>query len=320
MDWAIIYQITALLALALLAIVITIFVLASSLLGLAVESAAKEDKDRRAAQDSEIEKQVEQAKMDLNNAAEGTGEFEQAAKTLRNLINKKKKFEKETKRIRRGYEVFTPKGGVLYPGIPLLASLVLSTLAWGFSMGTYQSVSPYLWGFGVAALVFSLYRIYFGLKKIEKVAVTSEQAALTRMTRALGTALKTHDEAMKPRLEFKFLDKEPPFHTSKESTSETRYKIELGHGDSLRGAEIWFIAPPDFSFPDKKAGLLGADLIEKGFSLACCDEFEDIIPQKEYYGTLKLRTPARTGTFRLGYGMRYEGCWSEFQYFEVVVE
>lgn len=320
MDWTIVYQVTVILAIALLAVVVTVFVFASSLLGLAVESASKEEEDKRAEQDSRIERQVEQAKTELNQAAEGTGEFEQAAETLKTLINYKKEFEKETKSIRRGYEVFKSKGGVLYPGIPLLVSLVLSALAWGLSMGTYQSISPYLWGFGVATLGFSLYRIYFGLTRIERVAVTSEQAALTRMTRALGTALEKHDEAMKPRLELKFLGKEPPFHISKESTSEIRYKIELGHGDSLRRAEIWFIAPPDFSFPDKKAGLLGAGLLERGFSLGYCDEFEDIIPQKEYYGTLKLRTPARTGTFGLAYAMRYEGWRGAFQDFEVVVQ
>lgn len=320
MDWTIVYQVTVFLAIALLAVVVTIFVFASSLLGLAVESAAKEDKDRRAAQDSEIERQVEQARRDLDKAKEGTGKIEQAAKTLRNLINEKRKFEKGTKRIRQGYEVFTPKGGVLYPCIPLLVSLVLSALAWGFSTGTHQSVSPFLWGSGVAVLGFGLYRIYFGLKRIESVAVTSEEAALARMTRALGIALEKHDEAVKPRLEFMFLDKEPPFHISKESTSETRYKIELGRGDSLQKAEVWFIAPPDFSFSEKQTGVIGADLVKEGFGVSYYDEFENILPRKSYYRTLKLRTPARTGTFRLAYAMRYEGCRGDFQYFEVVVE
>ena len=320
MDWTIVYQVTVILAIALLAVVVTIFVFASSLLGLAVESASKEEEDRRAEQDSRIGEQVEQARTELEQAAAGTGEFERAEKTLKALRDQKKEFEKETKRILQGYEVFRPKGGVLYPGIPLLVSLVLSALAWGLSMGTYQSISPYLWGCGVAVLGFGLYRIYFGLKRIESVAVTSEQATLTRMTRALGKALKEHDEAVKPRLEFKFRDKEPPFYTSKESILEIKYGIELGQGDTLRRAEIWFIAPPGFSFPDKEERQLGADFKKLPFACTCRAEFEDIIPRIQYYGKLKLKTPAQTGTFTLAYTMRYEGWRGEFQDFEVVVQ
>ena len=323
MDWTIVYQVTVFLAIALLAVVVTIFVLASSLLGLAVESASKEEEDRRTEQFNSIKEQVLQYTKALEQAQDaGTGELEaeRIQEKLKELVAQQTKFQKETKSILRGYEVFRPKGGVLYPSIPIFVSLVFSAIAWGLGTGIYQSVSPFLWGVGVAALGFGLYRIYFGLKRIERVAVTSEQAALVRMTRALGTALEKHDEVMKPRLALKFLDKEPPFHVSKKSTLETRYTIELEQGNSLQRADIWFIAPPDFSFPDKNAGRVAAELIEQGFGCACCDEFKDIIPKMVYYGTFKLGTPAQTGTFRLGYAMRYEGGRGALQDFEVVVE
>jgi len=319
MDWTIVYQVTVFLAIALLAVVVTIFVFASSLLGLAVESAAKEDKDRRAAQDSEIEKEVEQARGDLDNAKEGTGKIEQAARTLRNLINKKRKFEKETKRIRQGYEVFTPKGGVLYPGIPLLVSLVLSALAWGFSVGTHQWVSPFLWGSSVAVLVFSLYRIYFGLKKIEKVAVTSEQSALTRMTRALGTALEKHDEATKPRLKFEFRDKTPPFHIKKESTVDIVFKLKLEEGNFARRAEVWFFAPQGFSFPEMETWVQATSFAIPS-ACTCKHVFTDMLCGIGNLGQVKLAAPTQTGTYTLGYTVHCEGVKSESQTFEVVVE
>jgi hypothetical protein len=319
MDWTIVYQVTVFLAIALLAVVVTIFVFASSLLGLAVESAAKEDKDRRAAQDSEIGKQVEQARRDLDKAKEGAGKFEQAAKTLRNLINKKRKFEKETKRIRQGYEVFTPKGGVLYPCIPLLVSLVLSALAWGFSMGTHQSVSPFLWGSGVAVLGFGLYRIYFGLKRIEKVAVTSEQAALTRMTRALGTALEKHDEAIKPRVKFEFRDKTPPFHIKKESTIDIIFRLTLTQGDFIRRAEVWFYAPQGFSFPDMETWFQSASFVIPS-ACTCKHVFTDMLCGIGNLDNLKLATPTKTGTYTLAYTVHCEGAKGEVQKFEVMVE
>jgi len=318
-DWTIVYQVTVLLAIALLAVVVTIFVLASSLLGLAVESASKEEEDSRAEQDSRIEKQVEQARREFEQAAAGTREFERTEKILEGLRKQKREFEKETKRIRQGYEVFRPKGGVLYPGIPLLVSVVLSALAWGLGMGIYQSLSLCLWGSSVAVLVFSLYRIYFGLKRIERVAVTSEQAALTRMTRALGTALEKHDEEIKPKLEFEFYGNEPPFHVKKESTLEIKYRIILKKGDVLRRAEIRFFAPPSFSFTNKETWTQRADF-QMPSACTCKDDFTDILPNTFYYGTLGFKTPAQTDTFTLGYAMAYEGYKAELQKFEVVVE
>ena len=319
MDWTIVYQVTVILAIALLAVVVTIFVFASSLLGLAVESASKEEEDKRAEQDSRIEKQVEQARTELEQAAAGTGEFERAEKTLKALRDQKKGFEKETKRIRQGYEVFRPKGGVLYPCIPLLVSLVLSALAWGLSMGTYHSISPFLWGFGVATLGFSLYRIYFGLTRIERVAVTSEQAALTRMTRALGTALEKHDEAVKPKLELEFEDRKPPFHVKKESTLSILFKLDVVKGDIVRAPEVWFFAPQGFSFPDQKTWPQ-----DVGFEIpsACTykEQFPDVLPGATRVGILKFKAPAQTATFTLGYSMHYEGCEGTMQKFKVVVE
>ncbi len=319
MDWAIIYQITALLALTLLAIVITIFVFASSLLGLAVESAAKEENDSRAAQDREIQKQVEQAKKDLNQAAEGTGEFRQADKTLRKLINQKDKFEKETRRIRQGYEVFKTKGGVLYPGILLLISVVLSTLAWGFSTGTHQSASLWLWGFGLAVLGFGLYRIYLGLKKIESVAVTSEQAALTRMTRALGTALEKHDEVTKPEVRFVFEGGGLPFHCKKESTLEVKLDLTLMKGDIVERVEVLFFAPQGFSFPNREMWSQDSDYWIAS-ACTCRVIVADILFGVTRVVRLELKAPAQTGTFTLAYSAHYSGWKGKLEKFEVVVE
>ena len=58
MDWTIIYQSTTILAGSLLAIVVAIFVLASSLLGLAVEAASKEEEENRAKQEKLIAEQI----------------------------------------------------------------------------------------------------------------------------------------------------------------------------------------------------------------------------------------------------------------------
>ena len=318
MDWTLVYQVTVFLAIALLAVVVTIFVLASSLLGLAVESASEEEKRRRAEQDSRIGEQVEQARTELEQAATGTGEFEQAEKTLKELRNEKKEFEKATKRILQGYEVFRAKGGVLYPCIPILVSLVLSALAWGLGMGTYQSISLFLWGFGVAAIAYSLYRVYFALTRIERVAVTSERAALTRMTTALGTALEEHEEVKKPRLRFEFRDKNPPFHGQKDSTLKVSFNVSLEQGQIARDVGVYFFAPQSFSFPGYTTWLQ-----QKGHKIpsarTCCVACQTVFFDTSRGAELETGTPAKKGTFTLGYQVICEGFTGEIQEFQVVL-
>ncbi len=319
MDWTIVYQVTAFLTVALLAIVATIFVLASSLLGLAVESASKEEASRQAERESIIAKQVEQARTEFEKAAKGTGEFAQTEKALQTLEKQKREFEKETRRTRRGYQVFTTKGGVLYPSIPLLLSLILSTLAWGLSMGTWQLIGPYLWGLSVIALGFSLYRIYFGLKRIESVAVTSEQAALTKMTTALRAALEKHEEARKPKLEFSFRDKAQPFHGKKQSILNIRFAMRVVRGDIARSAEVWFFAPPGFSFPNEKTWQQDKDYSIPS-AVTCRQEFQNILAGISQQGGLKLGTPANTGTFTLGYRVFCEGYPGSLEKFEAEIK
>lgn len=319
MDWTIAYQSTTILAIALLAIVVAIFVLASSLLGLAVESASKEEEDKRAEQEGLIAEQVGRARTEFDKAAKGTRKFGETEEALKNLEKQRRRFEKETKRIRRSYQVFTPRGGVLYPGIPLLLSLILSALAWGLSRGTYQLMSPYLWGLGVAALGFSLYRIYFGLKRIESVGVTSEQAALTRMTRAFGVALEKHEEARKPQLRLEFRDKEPPFHGKKESTLDIRFAVDLWKGDVARKVGICFFAPQGFSFPGRETWFQ-RETYAIPSACTCEEQYETVLSGLNQVGTLQLGTPAKTGTFTLAYRLFSEGFTGKLQEFQVVIQ
>ncbi len=184
------YQASTFLATALLAIVITIFVFASSLLGRAIESAAKEEEKKRHEQDKKIAAKVRGARKALNEAIKGTGEFEAARKSFDDLEKQKRNLERETKRISRSYEVFTRQGGVLHPGCCFLLSAIFGGIAWAVGEGTWQWIGFTLWGLSLIAMGYGLYRIYLGLGSIESVAKTSEEAALIKNDGSISIGFK----------------------------------------------------------------------------------------------------------------------------------
>ena len=319
MDWSILYQATAFLAIALLAVVVTIFVLASSLLGRAIESASEEEEKKRREQEKIISKQVRQAREQFEKAAKGTGEFEEARESLRSLQKQKRRFEKQAKHIQQSYQVFRVKGGVLRPSLCFLSSLILGGIAWGLSRGDWQWISVYVWVLGLIAMGWGLYRIYSGLRKIESVAITSEEVALIRTMEAFRIALKKHEDERKPKLRLQFTNSQPPFHAKKDTETKINFIVKLTNGDIARKVEVWFFAPMDFEFSDLDTWHQSASYTIPN-ALTAKHEFKDILAGINYNRTLRLKPPAREDTYILAYRLYCEGFTSKLEKFKIVIE
>jgi Na+-transporting methylmalonyl-CoA/oxaloacetate decarboxylase gamma subunit len=318
MNWSALYQASTFLAIALLAIIVTIFVFASSLLGRAIESAAKEEKKKRREQVKKIAEKVREARKALNRAIKGTGEFKAARKSLGDLEKQKRNLERETKRISRSYEVFTRQGGVLHPGCSFLISAIFSDTAWAIGEGTWQWIGFTLWGLSLVAMGYGLYRIYFGLGSIESVAKTSEEAALKRTMEAFRLALKTHEDEKKPELKLKFQQK-LPINLKKQSQEEIKFSIEVIRGDIARGVEIWFFAPEGFGFIGQDTWPQVAKF-QIPNAITCKQTMTNLLAGISYNQSIQVKTPDKAATFTLGYELHCEGFMSKLQKIDVVVE
>lgn len=319
MDWGIIYQSTLFLAIAMLATVVTIFVFASSLLGRAIETASQEQKKLREEQEESYNQRIKEAQEELKKA-EKTGDPQKAQKALTDLIEEKRRFEKKSKTIEKSYLVFTTRGGVAYPGFLFLLSLILSGVAWGFSGGSWQWLTFYLWGAALLAMGWGGHRLYSSLKKIEEVAVTSEEAALKREAEAFSVALTEHEEKRKPKLGLKFTDEKPPFHIRKEAEMTITFELLLIQGEIARKPIVWLFAPPSFDFPNRHTWLQPEDGTTTGGYITTEFEFEDrrrgMAPQRR----LTIKAPSDEGSFSLGYRLTCEDFDSGLEKFEVIVE
>ena len=318
MNWSALYQASTFLAIALLAIVVTIFVFASSLLGRAIESAAKEEEEKRQEQLRKIAEKVEEAKKASNKAIEGTGEFKTARMSLDALEKQKSNLEREIKHVRKRYEVFTRQGGVLHPGCCFLLSAILGGAALAIEQGNWYWIGFILWGLSLAAMGYGFYRIYFGLGSIERVAKTSEEATMKRTMEAFRLALKLHEEEKKPELRLKFKH-DLPLHLRKQSEVNIELAISVMHVPIVHGVEAWFFAPDRFDFPGQSTWRQDPDY-EIPNAITCKYTMSDLRAVQKNSLSVKVKTPDKADDFTFAYRLFSDDVISELHKFTVVVE
>ncbi len=248
----VVYQLTFFLALAILATLITIFVFAVSLLGRALEAATKEQEKTTKEQKDAAEEEIAAIQKQISNLGEkgriDKEKLEELEAKLKQLRKQDERFEKKLSRIGKAPQLLTVRGGVVPPAASLLGALLLTAGAWGLSE-TQTFVPITLWVLGLAAIVYSVTRIYKSLKVIESVAITSEEAALKRTIDAFKIAQKELEEERKPELGLKWRGTNPPFHIKADSTLELTFAVFCERGDFADDVSVVFFAPPGFTFP-----------------------------------------------------------------------
>lgn len=314
------YQLTFFLALTLLAIVITVFVFAVSLLGRAVEAAAESESDKLAERKEDNAKQMAAIKKEIEES-EASGQIPKGLiHRLKKLEKRDEKFEKELSKIKRAPELLTVRGAVVHPGISLGIALVFTGLAWYLSSLAIPTVPVIIWILGLAAIGYSISRIYKSLRVVESVAITSEEAALIREKEALKMAFREHEEAKKPKLELMFEGKEFPLHVKADSEVKLTLMIHMLKGDSAEDVSVHFAIPPSFDFPHEKDTTTLAP--DSGYP-----DYVDVLWQKEkvirglvYRRRLTIKTPPTADRFNFVYWIFCKGFRTEPTELEIIVE
>ncbi len=319
----VIYQLTFFLALAVLAILVTIFVFAVSLLGRALERASKEKEKTLEAQKEATEKEIAGIQKQISkllkkeHIKKELGELE---KKLRQLRKQGEEFEKKISKIGKAPELLTVRGGVIPPARILAIALILC----GVALVLYESqivIANLLWVLGLAAIFYSVWCIYQSLKVIESVAITSEEAALVREVQALKTAFREYDEEKKPELILVWKKQQPPFHTKADSTKKLLFGLYLTRGDVADDADVMLYAPPGFSFPDRSSITQEADHpIAPEFVSACVYYGAPIIRGGTVAQEVNIKAPTAVGKFEAYYRVSCRGFCGEYKKFEIVVE
>jgi len=314
----ILYELTIFLAFALIAVVATIFVIAASLLGRAIEESSREQEEVARKESSEFDETIAGLQKQLK-GAKGAKVIDGLKMQIAEYEERKKEAEKDLKRISQKYGLLTVRGTVLYPGMFFLVSIVLAGIARYTATIPLTLVSNIIWGVSLVALIWGSYRICQCLKVIEGVAITTEEAQFKRTTQAFELALERHEESKRPELEFEFKKRKPPFSFKLDAKEIIEFRIELKQGDVAKSAEVWFFAPKDFEFPEYYTWNQDSEYTIPN-ALTTKFKLGDLIGGVGYLRELAIKTPTKTGEYILGYSLQYEGATGGMNVFKVKVK
>ncbi len=238
------HQCTIFVDLALLAIVIAIFVFASSFYRGALELSAKEEENSLNRRKELMKNKRSELAEKIKNTDEGD-----LAKELRAELDK---FDAELKDIDQSItksknkpKALAVKNLATIPGSLLLASIVLS----GTAIATSETLQTIMWSLSLALLVVSVYFIYKNLSAVEFFSGIIDLSTL------MEQALERHAEKRRPIVDLDI--PEYQLIIKHGETQEVNLDIFLEQGLTAKNIKIRFVATKELDFPEEKLQKLG---------------------------------------------------------------
>jgi len=317
-----IYQLTYFLALTLLAIVIAIFVFAVSLLGRAIESAAKIEREKIDERKRINTKEIERLQEDIDKAKEKGEIPDELLQKLDILKRNDKNFEKALQKIRKAPEALTVKKGVFYPSSFLILSLILCGLAWYLSNieGLCWVWSFVPWILGLAAIGYSVCIVCKSLKLIQDVAVTSEEAWTAKIVQAFKIAQKDLEEEKRPEVTLTFKGIKFPLEIEEDSEKTIQLILKLTKGDFAQDVELHLGLPSGFEFLDAKRQYVVTDegLYAKYQFIVL--EFPTMMRGLRYQPKINIKSHKTAGNYKLVYTITGRNLRPGFNEHDVIVK
>lgn len=316
-----VYQLTFFLALGLLGISITVFVLAVSLMGraigMAIEAQAKVNEERRQADKEkmeEIEEELKKAKK-----AGRLPDIERLGKTISSLKRKRWIKAWELRWIQAKPKLLGSVWGAFFPGAFFLASAIVSIIAIIDGGGT-PALSPYMW-IAIATMGIGVCFVCLSLKVIEGVARTSEEVAFKRDVDIFETSLKQFEEEKRPELTLEFLDEKTPLIFQVGEAKNIKVAITLKKGIIARHTLIHYFAPLGFEFPENVTFVQSKDVDVVGGYLSTYQDLGNCGGDIRTLSTIKIKAPAEADKYIMYYRITCEDrIGSPIEKFDVVVK
>ncbi|MBA7584448.1 hypothetical protein ES708_26403 [subsurface metagenome] len=311
-----IYQLTFFLSLALLAIVITVFVLAVSLLGRAVKLSTEEQIRAEEMLKKDTQNEIKKMEGKLKKAkAKGRIDIGDLTKSLNDLQSRDSRHKWKLRWVRIKPKLLTANGGALIPGALFLIAVIFSGLALN-QPGATATASLYMW-ISLVALGIGLCFVCLTLKVIQGVAITSEETAFVRQKEMFKSALIEFEEEKKLLLQLVFEDMQPPFHVKANSEMSLVFLVEIIQGSIARNTKVYFFAPPGFEFIDSIKGPTSSrypNYVSTVFKTG------DILSPLRKRKTIKIKAPSKKDNYVAAYGVVCEGFHTGLEEFTIVVE
>jgi len=314
-----IFQLIFFLGTAFLAITVTVYVLAVSLLGRAVRLSSEEQVREEEERTKDIESRIKEIHKELDEAkAKNRIDVRKLTNDLQDLERKESQHKWKLRWIRIKPKLLTSGWGVLLPGFFFLTAITLSAFA------LYQSTIPnldyqvrYLW-FAIFAMVVGMFVVCLILKVIEGIAISSEETSFIREKDMLKSVFREIEEEKRPELRLDLGEYLPPLHLAADSESTFEFGVGLSKGNIANNPIVYFLAPKGFDFVEAQKGPRPTGRYKEMVSVKY--ELKNI--RKPFYNLfiVKLKAPSKANTYTLIYELVCDGFDSGYNELDVVVE
>lgn len=315
----ILYQSTFWLALALLAIVITAFVLAVSLLGRAIRISVKEQETVEQEKRESSSEQIKKFNSQLNEAIEKDEQPD--IDSLKKQINDlQKQLRHANWRLR--WICFKPKllrvtWGALFPASLFIISIVTSSLALFYDPSSH-SIALFLWYTSICFITLGSILIILTLTVIQDVASSTDETSFIRQKEMMKSAMVEVEEEKKPGIEVIF-NKQLPFDLISTQPTEIAFRLTMTKGYIAKSTKIMFFAPKGFDFPGLPTLIQQDWVADVAGHLSTQLDIGDYIKGFDPFRILKITSPPEKGSYQLWYKVVSEAFNGVLTPFEVKV-
>lgn len=299
------YQSTIFFSLALLAIVIAIFIFATSMYRGALGLSAKEEerglegrKEFLGGMKNKLTKKLKIAGVE-HLSKELRGELD-------NLDTELNKIDQSILKSRNRPKMLTVRSLVGIPASFLLMSIIMS----GIAIATSGILPNIMWGLSLALVVAGLYFIYRNLTHVELFSGIIDLSTL------MEQALDKHAMKTKPIVGLELWGL--PLEIQQGETLEVHYDVSLKQGLIGKNPKVRFLATEELDFPEETVELVGYNVQKKNMKNPSFfyHKVGDINPRSHSMNSFKVKAPSQPGEYVMSHWIQcdeYTGIETTFK-------
>lgn len=300
------YQCTIFFSLALLAIIIAVFVFATSMYRGALRLSAEEE-ERGLKKRKEF---LSERKNELAKKLKGVDEEhfpKELRKELDDLDTELDKIDQSILKSRNKPKALTARNLVGIPASFLLTSIIMS----GIAIVTSGILPHIMWGLSLALIVVSLYFIYRNLSHVEFFSGIIDLSTL------MEQALDTHTMKTKPVVDLELWGL--PLEIPHGEALEIHYDVSLKQGTIAKNTRVRFSGTEELDFPDQEIEQFEHDYSNMRKPKQFWQELGNINP-KHYKGEkFKVKAPDLPGEYTMAYWLQCDEYTKDQTLFKIVV-
>ncbi len=309
-----IYQIIVITSLTFVAIMVALFVFASSIYKGAIKIAIGEEQEALKNRREYLKERRKEIVEELEKA--GGDEFaHKLRESVRDFDAKTKQINQSILKSRDRIKRLSLKSMVVVPGLFLVLSITGAGIAAVLSGGWQVSV----WSASVVALIIGIVLIYRNLNAIEKFSSVIDVSVL------MEQALDAHAGKTSPKVFLDFYDEditnEGMLGVGRGEIVEIEHDVSLIQGTIGIKTRVWFTATEELEFIDEGT----IEDIEEDYGdmtkpKRVIKQYGDVNPKEFKVGIIKVKAPEKPGNYSMSSFLQCDGFTEGEYFFKIVVK